>query len=107
VNSDSQYTDWFDLCEGDDFCESGDGATHPPGDCSQSGGYDIDDIVCAINYVFSSGPTWCPPYSVDADISGAGDVDDVVYLINYVFGGGPAPLPCSMWVTANGVPTCE
>jgi hypothetical protein len=98
--------EWFYFCDLG-FCSTGDGATHPPGDCSKSDMIDIDDIVCAINYVFSGGPTWCPPYSVDADISGVADVDDIVFLINYVFSGGPAPLPCSMWVTANGVPTCE
>jgi hypothetical protein len=99
-------SEWFYFCDLG-FCSTGDGATHPPGDCSKSDMIDIDDIVCAINYVFSGGPTWCPPYSVDADISGVADVDDIVYLINYVFSGGPAPMSCSEWVTQHGVPACE
>jgi hypothetical protein len=106
VNSDSQYTDWFDLCEGDDFCESGDGATHPPGDCSQSGGYDIDDIVCLINHVFEGADVWCTPYGSDADSSGNTDIDDIVFLINHVFGGGPPPISCEEWVDAHGEPNC-
>ena len=96
---------WFYFCDLD-FCDSGEGADYGPGECNRSGAIDIDDVVCVINVIFGGGPTWCFPYSGDADGNGFVDVDDVVYLINYIYGGGPPPPTCQEWVNSNGVPAC-
>lgn len=61
------------------------------GDCDNSGGIDIDDVVFLINYIFTGGPAPDPIDAGDADCSGEVDIDDAVYLIAYIFTGGPPP----------------
>jgi len=61
------------------------------GDCDNSGGIDIDDVVFLINYIFAGGPAPDPIEVGDVDCSGGVDIDDAVYLIGYIFSGGPAP----------------
>jgi aminopeptidase N len=61
------------------------------GDCDDSGGIDIDDVVFLINYIFAGGPAPNPIDAGDADCSGEVDIDDATYLIAYIFSGGPPP----------------
>ncbi len=72
------------------------------GDCDDSGGIDIDDIVYLIDFIFSSGSQPDPYDSGDGDCSGGVDIDDVVYLIAYIFSGGDSP--CD--IDGDGVPDC-
>ncbi len=75
-----------------------------PGDPNNSGGFDIDDVVYLIAYIFSGGPAPVP-YAVangDPNCSCGIDIDDVVYMIAYIFSGGPPPCSCEDWVAACG-----
>lgn len=90
-----------------DFCTTGPGSMYGSGDCSPSGAYDVDDIVCMVGYLYQGDSTWCPPYSVDPNRTRIADIDDAVFLIAYVFQGGPEPASCEEWVTYFGEPDCE
>jgi hypothetical protein len=61
------------------------------GDCDNSGGIDIDDVVFLIAYVFSGGAAPDPIEVGDVDCSDGVDIDDIVYLIEFIFTGGDAP----------------
>jgi hypothetical protein len=72
------------------------------GDADGSGGFDIDDVVYLVAYIFSSGPPPVPLNAGDVDCSGDVDVDDVVYIIMHIFGMGPPPCDPDN----DGVPDC-
>ncbi|MCK4657214.1 MAG: hypothetical protein KAT85_09265, partial [candidate division Zixibacteria bacterium] len=67
-----------------------------------SGGFDIDDVVYIIGYIFSGGPPPVPFNSGDVDCSGGVDIDDVVYMILHIFGIGPPPCDPD----DDGIPDC-
>jgi aminopeptidase N len=76
----------------------------PPlaGDCDGSGGVELDDVVCILNYVFNAGEPPDPMDVIDCECSGTVDIDDVVYLITYIFAGGPPPHD----MDNNGIDDC-
>lgn len=72
------------------------------GDADASGGFDIDDVVYIVGYIFSGGPPPLPMNSGDVDCSGGVDIDDVVHLILHIFGMGPPPCDPD----DDGIPDC-
>jgi hypothetical protein len=80
------------LLDGRSLSASGDFTLigHTRGDCDGSGGINVSDIVCVVEYVFSGGDQPQPWQVADADCGGSINVADVVVLIDYVFADRPA-----------------
>jgi hypothetical protein len=72
------------------------------GDADASGGFDIDDVVYIVSYIFSGGPPPVPFNSGDADCSGDVDIDDAVCIVLHIFGIGPPPCDPD----DDGIPDC-
>jgi hypothetical protein len=62
-----------------------------PGDASNNGTVNIQDITFLINYLYKGGPQ--PPCLDEGDANGSGitNIQDITYLINFLYKGGPAP----------------
>ncbi len=64
------------------------------GDCNQDGTIDIGDVICMINYLFTSTTPPDPLYVIDTNCDGIVDIGDVITLINYLFTGTAVPRCC-------------
>jgi hypothetical protein len=66
-------------------------APYYPGDLTNDGTVDVQDVVAIIDYAFRGGPLPTPANSADLNGDCVGDLSDVVILITYAFRGGPRP----------------
>ncbi len=65
------------------------------GDFDFSGEIDISDLVYAVDFIFTGGPTPIPnEFAGDIECSNATDISDLVYLVDFIFTGGPGS-PCN------------
>lgn len=61
-------------------------------DWNDSGGVDVADLTCMVDYLFGDySVSNCPYRFCDTDRSGSVDIGDLTYLVNFLFGGGPPP----------------
>jgi hypothetical protein len=61
------------------------------GDADGSLGYNMNDVVYLIRYLYRSGPPPGPMQSGDADSNGIVNVADASYMINFLYRYGPRP----------------
>ena len=62
------------------------------GDCDNSGGVDVSDLVYLTDYMWTVGPP--PPCYAEGNCDGSGQIDisDLVMLVDYMYTGGPEPI---------------
>jgi hypothetical protein len=61
------------------------------GDADGTYGYNMNDVVYLIRYLYRSGPPPAPMQSGDADSNGSVNVADASYMINFLYRYGPRP----------------
>ncbi|UCD93449.1 MAG: hypothetical protein JSU69_06655 [Candidatus Zixiibacteriota bacterium] len=62
------------------------------GDADGSGGINILDVACLINFLYRDGPPPVHPELGDTDASGNINILDVTCLVNYLYKDGPEPV---------------
>lgn len=61
-------------------------------DWDDSGGVDVADLSCIVDYLFGDySASSCPYGFCDTDRSGGVDVGDLTYVVDFLFRGGPPP----------------
>ena len=61
-------------------------------DLDGSGFWDITDLVCLVDFMFTTlDIEICPILRCDTDSDGTIDIADLVYIVEYMFNDGPAP----------------